>query len=115
MPTREIALECRGIIEDTETTAEKRAEMRAATDKTFYEVMEMTSNDTWKMSNGEPTPQIFLYQEEEGDPILLEDETAFNSDEIEDYDEIDDVHYDFIWRDNIFAAFPADSRQARSA
>ncbi len=104
MPTREIALECRGIIEDTETTAEKRAEMRAATDKTFYEVMEMTSNDTWKMSNGEPTPQIFLYQEEEGDPILLEDETAFNSDEIEDYDEIDDVHYDFIWRDNIFEA-----------
>ncbi len=52
---------------------------------------------------GKPHKFLF-YQEEEGDPILHEDETDFNSDEIEDYDEIDNVHYRYIWRDNIFEA-----------
>jgi hypothetical protein len=95
MITREIALGCRGIPEDSEITAEKRAETRAATDKTFYEVMEMTPNDTWEMSNGEATPHIFLYQEEEGDPILQEDETDCNQDEVDNFDAF------LIWRDNI--------------
>ena len=103
MITRQFALECRGISEDAEMTAEKRAETREVTNKTFFEVMEMTPNETWKISEGQ-TPQIFLYQEEEGDPILHDDETEFNSDEIEDYDEIDDLHYYFTWRDNIFEA-----------
>lgn len=100
MSNREIAFACRGIFEDTEITVEKHAEKRETTNKTFFEVMEMTANETWKTSNKE-NPHIFFYQEEEGTPILQEDETDYNPDEIEGYDDIDDFHYFVIWRNNI--------------
>ena len=100
MTNREIALACYGISEeDSEATSEKRAEKSTATSKTFFETMEMTSNETWEMTDGN-IPHIFFYQEYECDPILQEGEPPEREDgDDEDDDDMSRYHE---WRDNIY-------------
>ncbi len=103
MTSKEIALVCYGILEEaTDVTAEKRAEKRTATFKTFYEAMEMTSNEVWEMTDGN-IPHIYFYREEECDPILQEGEPPENEDDNDNDDDLDMSHY-YEWRNNIYEA-----------
>lgn len=103
MPNREIALACYGIFEeDTEATAEKRAEKRTATLKAFCETMEMTSNEVWEITNNS-IPHIYFYREEELDPVLHEGEPPEIEDDNDNDDDIDMSHY-YEWRNNIYEA-----------